>query len=120
MSKIDKYEIDKYKKYFSEEALWEKLVKYAKVVGRELVENVLILWYAFPEASAKEKAIIMGAVGYFIAPIDAIPDFTPVLGYTDDAAVVLAVVAKIRLSASPSVIEKAKNKTEEYFKKYFD
>ena len=50
MDDIKKYEIEKYKKDFSEDGLMNKLAKYAKTAGRELVENVLILWYAFPEA----------------------------------------------------------------------
>jgi uncharacterized membrane protein YkvA (DUF1232 family) len=32
----------------------------------------------------------MGALGYFISPIDAIPDLTPLLGYTDDLLIISA------------------------------
>ena len=115
MDDIKKYEIEKYKKNFSEGGLMNKLAKYAKTAGRELVENVLILWYAFPEASPADKAIIMGAIGYFISPLDVIPDLVPGLGYTDDVGVVAWAIARIRLNASDSAIEKAKRKADEFF-----
>ncbi|MBO4664764.1 MAG: DUF1232 domain-containing protein [Bacteroidaceae bacterium] len=108
-------EVEKHKKDFSEEGMWNKLAKYAKTAGRELVENVLILWYAFPDASATDKAIILGAIGYFISPIDAIPDLMPIVGYSDDVGVVAWAVARIRMHASSSAIEKAKRKANEYF-----
>jgi uncharacterized membrane protein YkvA (DUF1232 family) len=41
-------------------------------------------------------ASVAAALGYFIAPTDALPDFIPVLGYLDDAAVMAAVMAGIR------------------------
>jgi uncharacterized membrane protein YkvA (DUF1232 family) len=37
------------------------------------------------------KATLLGAVAYFVLPMDAIPDFIPVIGYTDDAAVLAAI-----------------------------
>jgi uncharacterized membrane protein YkvA (DUF1232 family) len=50
-----------------------------------------------PATPASLKALIIGAIGYIILPIDLIPDMLPVVGYTDDlasaAGVVLAVAA---------------------------
>ena len=108
-------EVEKHKKDFSEEDMWHKLSKFAKKAGRELVENVLILWYALPDASPTDKAIIIGAIGYFISPLDAIPDVMPGVGFVDDYGVVAWAVARIRMHASSSAIEKAKRKANEYF-----
>ena len=36
------------------------------------------------------KAVAVGALVYFICPLDAIPDLTPVVGYLDDAGVIVA------------------------------
>ncbi|HZS63028.1 MAG TPA: YkvA family protein [Xanthobacteraceae bacterium] len=38
------------------------------------------------------KAALIGALAYFVLPADAVPDFLPALGYTDDAAVILGTV----------------------------
>jgi uncharacterized membrane protein YkvA (DUF1232 family) len=38
------------------------------------------------------KATLLGALAYFVLPIDAIPDFLPVIGFTDDAAVLAAAI----------------------------
>ena len=38
------------------------------------------------------KAVLLGAIAYFVLPTDAIPDYLPVIGYTDDAAVLAAAI----------------------------
>ncbi|KAA6314380.1 hypothetical protein EZS27_034996 [termite gut metagenome] len=48
-----------------------------------------------PKAAKWAKAIAIGALLYVISPIDAIPDIIPVLGLTDDAAIVALAVAKL-------------------------
>lgn len=99
---------------YSESGLWNKLPRFALKAGRTLVENVLILWYTLPNASTSDRAVIIGTLGYFISPVDAIPDFIPG-GFGDDALIVAAAVAKVRLSASPDVIARAKLKAAEIF-----
>jgi uncharacterized membrane protein YkvA (DUF1232 family) len=51
-------------------------------------------------------ASVAAALGYFIAPTDALPDFIPVLGYLDDAAVLAAVMAGIREDLKKYAAEK--------------
>lgn len=104
----------KYGSNYSESGLWDKIKKCAKKAGNEVIKNVLILYYALPNASAKDKAIIIGALGYFILPIDIIPDVIPVLGYTDDAAALLWAIKKTRDCATPEVLAKAEQKTNEW------
>jgi uncharacterized membrane protein YkvA (DUF1232 family) len=108
-----------YAKHFSEESFWKKVKKYASKAGKEALEKVLILYYclADPETPAWAKTIIIAALGYFILPIDAVPDFIPVVGIADDAAVIgfaiLTVAAYIKREHS----EKAKEKIEDFFGK---
>jgi uncharacterized membrane protein YkvA (DUF1232 family) len=54
------------------------------------------------------KATLLGALAYFIAPADAIPDFVAALGYTDDAAVLLAAVKAVGAHITPAHRERAK------------
>jgi uncharacterized membrane protein YkvA (DUF1232 family) len=48
-----------------------------------------------PETPAPLKALIVGAIGYIVLPIDLIPDMIPVVGYTDDLASAAAVVVAV-------------------------
>ena len=101
-------------KSVTSENLFSKIANCCKKAGRELVENVLILWYAFPDASASDKLVILAALAYFISPVDAIPDVLPG-GFADDLSVVLGAVAKIRVNASPEVLARAKRMADEWF-----
>jgi len=80
---------EKYKKFFSEQGMWEKIKQFAKQIGTKAVYIVLLMFNAYkrPDTPKWAKNIIIGAIGYFISPIDALPDLTPFLGYTDDLGV---------------------------------
>ena len=60
-------------------------------------DDVMSLWKFIqdPDAPWGGKAIAIGALIYLITPIDAIPDFIPALGLTDDVGIILAAVAKL-------------------------
>ena len=47
------------------------------------------------------KSVAVGALAYFIMPLDAIPDLAPVVGYLDDAGVVTAAVAYLSSEIEP-------------------
>ena len=51
----------------------------------------LILYYLIQsdKVSLKDKAIIIGALGYLISPLDAVPDAIPIAGLSDDLGVLL-------------------------------
>ncbi len=106
-----------YRKEYSEEGFWKKLGKYAIIIGRELVEMALKLYYALqdPEIPTWAKSVIIGALGYFILPLDAIPDFTPAVGYADDLGALAAALATVAMFITPEVKEKAKQKLDDWF-----
>ena len=66
------------------------------LLGRKLriVKHVRALYrYMFdPGVHWTKKALVVAALAYFIIPFDTIPDFTPIVGYLDDAAVLAAVI----------------------------
>lgn len=80
---------DKYRNHFSTEDLGDKIQKVFRVVGQKLVYSILLLFYAYKggDTPGWAKNIIIGTLGYFIAPIDIIPDLSPLIGYTDDIGV---------------------------------
>lgn len=107
---------NKYQSEYSESRLWDKLAKFAKKAGYEVVVNILKLYFsiALGKANAKQIAIIIGALGYFISPIDAIPDVLPG-GLTDDAGIIAAAVSTLACCSDPEVVAAAKAKASEWF-----
>ena len=69
----------KYKDKFSESGFVEKISRVAKRAGSKLVYAALILYYTLesPKVSLKDKAYIIGALGYLISPLDVVPDAIP-------------------------------------------
>ena len=66
--------------------------------------------------SLKDKAIIIGALGYLISPLDAVPDAIPIAGLSDDLGVLLYVLNKVW----SSVDDDMKNQAREKLSKWFD
>jgi len=63
----------------------------------EIWDKVMSLWKFVqdPDAPWVGKAVAIGALIYLISPLDAVPDIIPVVGLTDDVAIILAAVAKV-------------------------
>ncbi len=80
---------EKYDSYFTENRLLKKIQKFAKHAGLKVVYSVLLMYYAYRRSDTPywAKRIIIGVLGYFIMPFDALPDLTPIIGYTDDLGV---------------------------------
>ena len=71
----------------------------ARVLARvPLAEELVAAYYsAFDRATPlKAKGILIGALAYFILPVDTIPDLVLGLGFTDDMAVLLAAFNVVR------------------------
>lgn len=68
------------------------------------MEDVVAAYYCALDGNTplRAKAIIFGALGYFILPTDAIPDFILGLGFTDDIAVLTAAITAIRTHVTPA------------------
>lgn len=107
----------RYAESFSDESFWDKLLGYAKAAGRELVEIALQLYYALqsPATPVWAKAVIVGALGYFISPIDAIPDIIPVIGYTDDLGVLIAAIGTVATYITDDIKAKAAAQVGKWF-----
>ncbi len=102
---------------YSETGFWQKLTGYAKAAGQEVVEKALWLYYAAktPGTPAWAKGTIYGALGYFINPIDAIPDLSPIIGYTDDLGALALAIAVVASHIDKAVKEQAQAKVSDWF-----
>ena len=117
LNKISEDEIKDYSNNYNESDFWVKIKKYGKTAGAKVVYNALKLYYA---AASKEtpvgiKALIYGALGYFIFPVDLIPDIMPVVGFTDDLIALTTAIASASAYITPAVKKKAKDKLEDWF-----
>ena len=110
----------KYEKNYSEDGLWKKIGNVAKKAGLKTVYMVLLLYYVLISDSTpkKYKAMIIGALGYFILPLDAIPDIIPAVGYTDDVAALAGAILAVAKCISPEIEAQAKAKLKEWFGEY--
>lgn len=99
------------------EDFWQKLSRFGYRAGSEIVEKALWLFYAArrPETPVWARSVIVGALAYFVLPTDAIPDFVPGIGYTDDLSVLATAVGAVALFINDDV----KRKTEEVLQKWF-
>ena len=102
---------------FSQSEFVEKISRIAKRAGAKLVYAALILYYTLQSdhVSKTDKAIIIGALGYMISPLDVIPDAIPIAGLTDDLAVLLYVLKKVWTDIDPAIVEQAKGKLSKWF-----
>jgi uncharacterized membrane protein YkvA (DUF1232 family) len=117
---INPENITDYKDKYSESGFWNKLTKVGKLAGIKVVYAALLLYYVLqdPNVSLKHKAIIYGALGYFILPIDLIPDTIPFVGFTDDLSALLYAVHSVWASITPEIQQKAKERLHKWFGAY--
>jgi uncharacterized membrane protein YkvA (DUF1232 family) len=105
------------KQKFSVEAFWDKTKGAAKKAGHFVVYTGLLLFYVLqrPDVPKRVKFTIVGALAYFIAPVDAIPDIMAGLGYTDDLGVLSAALLQSAAYVDEEVKQKAKAKLAQWF-----
>ena len=110
-------DLNTYQKHFSFNGLMSKIKETAKKAGLKAIYMALLLYYALesPTCTTMDKAIIYGALGYFISPIDIVPDILPLIGLSDDIAVLAWAYSRIKHNVSDMTREKAKTKLKIWF-----
>ncbi len=105
-----------FKDKYNPEALMDKIGKSAKKLGASAVYYVLLLYYALTDDKipAKDRLLVIGALGYFISPIDFIPDFL-MPGLVDDLSVLMYVLNRMGTHITEDVKKKAKERLRTWF-----
>jgi len=108
---------NQFEKEFSEDSFWNKTKNFAKVAGETVLEPALKLYYSANDSDTPvwAKTTVYSALGYFISPIDAIPDITPIIGYSDDLGVLVAATAAVAVHIKEEHGEKAKETLKQWF-----
>jgi uncharacterized membrane protein YkvA (DUF1232 family) len=92
---------------------WRTLKKAARYIP---FSNDLVAAYFCamdPLSPTRVRVILFGALSYFIAPFDAIPDFLLALGFSDDATVLMATITAVRTYISPAHYKAAQTALED-------
>lgn len=110
-------DLESKKEEYSEESFWDKVVNFAKEAGCSTVYAALILYYTLDDGNipTQTKMIIYGALGYFISPLDFIPDITPFVGYTDDFGALALALFAVSTYITDDIKKKAKAKLKGWF-----
>ncbi|MEH7382678.1 DUF1232 domain-containing protein [Bacillus sp. JJ1533] len=109
--------MDEMEKHYSDDKFWEKLKKFALRAGHSVVYTALLLYYVLqkPNLPAKARVTILAALGYFIFPVDLIPDLAVGIGFTDDLGALGVALFQVAMHIDEDVKAKAKAKLVDWF-----
>lgn len=111
---------------YSDSNFMDKVKGYGRLIGRKVLEEAFTLFYLMKTYGTNKEfmkylPIIIGALGYLILPADLIPDYIPVMGFTDDAAAIGYVLKKVKdhwpADKMDAITEKARKEVDRIFDK---
>lgn len=113
----DEFKSARFRKHYTDASFWEKLKHYSKIAGMKVVYPALLLQYLMKSDNVplRVKLILSAALGYFILPLDFIPDFAPLIGFTDDLGVLLLILRQMAVYVTPEI----RNQAREHLRKWF-
>ena len=96
-----------------EERFWKKLKRVLTRVP--FAEDLVAAYYcaADPETPGYVRGVLLGAIAYFVLPIDMVPDILAGLGFTDDASVLAAAIAAVGRHLQPRHRERARRSLDQ-------
>ncbi len=107
----------KYAKDYSDDSFWEKVKGVLKSAGLPLIYKAFQLYYVMkkPDCPMHIKAAIVMTLGYFISPIDAIPDFIPFVGFSDDLGAIIIALVLAQMYVDEEVKRQAREAIDNLF-----
>lgn len=110
----------RYERHYNEDSFWRKLRKYAGKWGEKLMLPAMMLYCMLksPKVSLRDKTIILGALGYLILPLDAMPDFIPMLGIVDDISAIMLAIKTLDKDITPEIRKEAREQTDKLLNRY--
>ncbi len=113
----DEFKSAKFRMHYSDASFWDKLKRYSKDAGMKVVYPALLLQYMMKseDVPLKAKLILSAALGYFILPVDFIPDFAPLIGFADDLGVLLLILRQMAVYITPEIRKQAREHLLKWF-----
>ncbi len=120
---MSKFTIDnapKFERHYNEDNLRAKLKKHAARWGEKLLYPAMMLYCMMksPDVPFRDKTIIAGALGDLILPLDAVPDFIPMLGIVDDLSAIMLALKTLNNNLTPEIRSEAREQTDRLLKQY--
>lgn len=108
---------DKFSAAYSDDGFWHKVKTYARAAGETVLASALKMYYATrdPDTPAWAKTTLFTALGYFIFPVDAVPDLMPAVGYSDDLGALVAAAAVTAAHIKDEHVAKARATLAQWF-----
>ena len=102
-----------------QKGFWRKVKRFAQMAGQQVLEKALILYYVYQsdQIQKRYKVMIVGALGYFITTLDAVPDIMPMVGFADDLGILMAIAGAVASWVSPDIQQKVDDKLAQLFSK---
>ena len=96
-----------------EPRLWRKLLRVAARIS--FADQLVAAWYCAMDTATPQhvRGVLLAALAYFVLPVDAIPDIVAGIGFTDDAAVIAAVVGALARHITPEHRDRARTRLDQ-------
>lgn len=109
--------LEKCSKHYDFRNLQVKISRFYRLAGMKVIYKVLLLKELLLKSavSEKDKTIIQGALGYFICPLDVIPDILAGTGFLDDATVLTMALTMTATSVTSQMKTSVKSQFQELF-----
>ncbi|UOO89019.1 DUF1232 domain-containing protein [Vitreoscilla massiliensis] len=98
---------------FNDQGFLRKLARYALRLGRPVVEQLYALYFMLQsqDTPMRSKMVIVGALLYFVSPVDLVPDILGPLGFSDDLAVIAMVYKQMKIYLTADIRARAAEAT---------
>lgn len=112
-----KKKIQVYRDKFSETRFWKFIGQKSRALSQGTVYSALLLFYAYKkkETPGWAKRIVLGTLGYLLMPLDAVPDLSPLIGFTDDVGILSFGLVTIAAYIDQDVRNTARNRMVKWF-----
>ncbi|MEB3279209.1 MAG: DUF1232 domain-containing protein [Lyngbya sp.] len=105
--------------HYSDENFTHKIKNFMVLAGHKVIYNALLLYLTSKSKNIplSYKGIAVGALGYFILPIDLIPDLIPGFGFGDDITAMFTAIAAVGSAITPDIEQAAQSQVASWFGK---
>jgi len=118
----NKINLDRFRRFFSERNFWSVISRFAQRLGIKTVYTALLMYYAYRRKDTPfwAKNIVLGVLGYLLAPLDFLPDLTPLIGFTDDIGMLSFGLVAIAAYINQDVRTQARARLAKWFPKFVE